>query len=379
MALATLLAMAVGLAALVAVALALVSCQQRREAKQHCAATNIPSAKGAWPLLGHAVAFRRAPDQFVAEQCRSVGPIFRVNLAGKRMVVVARSPQLLRQVAWQPERVLSAREAVAMVGFEQMLGAFSVRRGTDLHRTILKDMLRADHGGLAAHLPRLLASLRAAAMLELQRLGDAGGRSSSTTPAAVRVPDLLAFVRRCVLRATVERLLGSAFLRVAGSGFLDEFTAFQDAVEEATAKAAVLARRVALPLVLWPVQRWRERLAASVVQYLRAAHTETNAASLSGAVDHTTDQPLGPWLQHIMGEETGLMPDDAAQLVLSLLFAAHKNPAIGAAQVRGGVVMCGVGLRWEVWWGVEGCVVHRGWLTCGMPRRCVFMQWRAHA
>ena len=55
-----------------------------------------------------------------------------------------------------------------------------------------------------------------------------------------RVPDLFALVRVVALRISVERLIGPGVLRAAGAAFLDAFMAFQDQLEDATAKAAVL-------------------------------------------------------------------------------------------------------------------------------------------
>ena len=59
----------------------------------------IPWATGAVPVLGHALAYQQGPADFVAAQCRAVGPVFRVNLAGKRMVVVGASRAAARRVA----------------------------------------------------------------------------------------------------------------------------------------------------------------------------------------------------------------------------------------------------------------------------------------
>ena len=60
--------------------------------------TPIPFASGAVPLLGHALAYKRDAPGFLAARCAEHGPIFRVNLAGKRMVVIGPCRAALRQV-----------------------------------------------------------------------------------------------------------------------------------------------------------------------------------------------------------------------------------------------------------------------------------------
>ena len=64
----------------------------------------------------------------------------------------------------------------------------------------------------------------------------------------------------------------------------DELLFVQDAVEDATAKAAVLPRFLSLPLVLWPCRT--KRLAVS--KTLSTAIDAAMAANPSGA---------GPWLR----------------------------------------------------------------------------------
>ena len=73
---------------------------------------NIPWATGAIPLLGHALAYKRDPATFITEQRKLVGDVFRLNLAGKRMIVVAGGAENVRAVAFASERRFSARAAV---------------------------------------------------------------------------------------------------------------------------------------------------------------------------------------------------------------------------------------------------------------------------
>ena len=88
-------------------------------------------APGAVPLLGHALKYKQNPGAFLVSCIQKVGNLFRINLAGKHMVMVC-GPRKQRKVASAPESVLSARQAVADMGFEQMLGHKNVHKGTDI-------------------------------------------------------------------------------------------------------------------------------------------------------------------------------------------------------------------------------------------------------
>lgn len=267
----------------------------------------VPDAAGAVPLLGHALRYKASAPAFLSEQCARVGPVFRINLAGKRMVVVGADRAALAQVATAPEAVLSARRAVQAVGFDEALGEYNVLEGTGFHKQVLKDMLAGPK--LVDEVAPLYDALRRALRLELGKARAPGAR-----PAA-RTPDVLGLVRRCMLRAMIERLLGPALLLEAGASLIDDFMAFQDALEEAIAQASVLPRALSLPLALWPVG-WRRR---ALVARLGAAVGRAREAD-----GH------GPWLRAFRA--AALPPSACGELVVGLLFAAHKNPAIGAAQ-----------------------------------------------
>ena len=115
------------------------------------------------------------------------------------------------------------------------------------------------------------------------------------------------------MRAVLDVLLTPDLLQRDPS-LLSALMWFQDSVEDATAKAAVLPRLLSLPLCLWPMSLSRRRLVRRLRRLL---------GSISG-----TD--CGPWLRAFRSEQLPL--DDAAEFVIGLVFAAHKNPAIGAAQ-----------------------------------------------
>ena len=276
-------------AALVALA-ALALLRRRRKDDEG----NIPWATGARPLLGHALAYKRDPAGFITEQRKLVGDVFRLNLAGKRMIVVAGGAENVKAVAFASERRFSARAAVRDVGFGELLGERNVDAGTDFHARVLRRWRLDD-----AEIAELAAALDEGLDAELT-----GGKE---------VPDLLAAIRGAVLRAVLARLIGGGILERGGKELVDAIVAFQDGVEEATAAAAVLPRWLALPMILWPAARRRRRLETRI------------AAALEGG-----DGAPGPWAT-AFGERK-LPASIAAEFAVGLLFAAHKNPAIASFQ-----------------------------------------------
>ena len=274
-----------------------------------------PKAPGAVPILGHALRYKDDPAGFICSACAKVGPIFRLNLAGKRMLVVGPSATVTKTVATAPTSKLSARQAVADVGFNETLGARNVFTGTSIHKSWIKDAFAA--GRLETEVPALWDALGRSLAHEAMRV-----RRGST------IDDLFGLVRSTVLRAQLERLLGSPILRAAGDNtFIDAFMSFQDAIEDATAKAAVLPRILSLPLVLWPVARRRRELTARLARAMQAAEPLYSAIS---------DATVGSWYRFVRGIGEVEVPHrshaEVAELAIGLLFASHKNPSIGAAQ-----------------------------------------------
>lgn len=235
-------------------ALAVIALLRRR---QNDDTSNIPWATGGVPLLGHALAYKRDPAAFITAQRKAVGDVFRLNLAGKRMIVIAGGAENVKAVAFAPERRFSARAAVRDIGFGELLGERNVDAGTDFHARVLRRW-RLDDAEIA----------------QLAKALDAGLDAELT---GKEVPDLLAAIRGAVLRAVLSRLIGGGCLERGGKQLVDAIVQFQDGVEEATAAAAVLPRWLALPLVLWPAARRRRRLEARI------------AAALEG------DGAPGPW------------------------------------------------------------------------------------
>ena len=292
---------------------------------------NVPNATGSVPLLGHALQYKDDPTGCIRRQEISTGSkIFRVNLAGRRMVIVGSDPDALQQLASQPERTLSSRRAVAELGFEHVLGSLNVYEGTDWHKSILKNHIA---GSLfrETFLPNIFQALRVSIddELLLQQAPTTTTDSSTTNnssnnndPNFVQIPDLFAFVRRCVLRATLDEFVSPLLLQ-KDPRLLADLMAFQDQLEDAIAKSAVLPRFLALPAFLWPVQRIREGLQRRISALLPGIYEQQGSTN-----NHST--VLGPWLKTYLAEKTS--PEVAAEHLIGLIFAAHKNPSIGASQ-----------------------------------------------
>ena len=276
--------------------------------KQRCpAGTRLPPlAPSHLPLIGHALAYKRDPAAFLTRACEVCGPVFRINLAGRCFVVVGSDRSTMRQVACAGEDVLSARAAVLDVGFEQTLGLMNVIVGTDFHRACVQSSFAGSRLGDEAE--PMLRALQRALQFEFSAAAECGGI----------VPDFLQLVRRCVLRSVICRLLGEAVMARLPHHFINTFMAFQDAVETATARAAVLPRWFARIFVLPSVEAQR----ACVRDHLSCA--------IADAWLGDDGSGCGPWLHSF--KKSGTRHADAGELSVGLLFAAHKNPAIGAAQ-----------------------------------------------
>ncbi|CAE7419543.1 CYP714C3 [Symbiodinium sp. CCMP2456] len=268
--------------------------------------TDIPVAEGGLPLLGHALQYQEDPTACIRRQELLVGKVFSLNLAGRRMVVIGSDSEAMKQVTMQPPTVLSAQRAVAEIGFEYLLGSTNVYKGTTFHKRVLKEEI-APKAKLEAMLPTLFQAL-SAGLDEESRL------MRATSEAFLSHPDAFVLVRRCILRASLDVLVSPDLLRRDPS-LLTALMSFQDRVEDATAKSAVLPRFLSLPLCLWPMALSRKRLSRRLRRLMEGS---------------TEGTERGPWLRAFHSEQTS--PEDAADFVIGLVFAAHKNPAIGAAQ-----------------------------------------------
>ena len=239
---------------------------------------------------------RRDPVRFLRKTYERHGPVFTLDLAGIDITLVA-DLKLLRSVLNAPEDRLSSQAALADFGFDVMLGPESLVQGTESHHALLTRERRQWAGDLTT---RMGAAVGAAVRAEL-------------TQAAPRF-EAFDTSRRVALRATLEALV-DAELVARWPRFIDAFMRFQDRLEDATARAMALPRWLGVPLLLSPIARERNRLVAQL------------APDLSGSGS------LSPYVR-CLRERLAPDPDGRvlANVVIGLLFAAHKNAALGAAQ-----------------------------------------------
>lgn len=236
--------------------------------------TNIPWAKGSVPILGHALAYKRCPPEFLRKQKKMLGNVFRIKLAGKTFVVVPPS----RRVLCASEREVSARRAYASIGFEESMGRNNVHVGPDFHKQIIKQGVPT---------------------ISLESIDNALGKIDG---------ELFDVLRRSMLRLVVDSYFGKDFVRAVSSGFVDEFLDFQNKIE--TGIAAALPRPLALVFSLWPVAAARRKLEDGIKEGVLIGD--------------------GPWPKAFRAH--GLSREDAANLTIGILFASHSNQPIAAAQ-----------------------------------------------
>lgn len=321
-------------------------------------------APGAVPVLGHALRYKKDPPGFMvrpqcpttptatftpnfvslpisstthpcapghaaplqAAQVAQLGGVFRVNLAGLKMTICT-DPAAVKAVATAPTSVLSLKHAVSDFGFRDVLGGLNVHLGTDVHRSILKGAVypALDEGGVAD----VLHSIEAAV--------------DRFFPGSEGTVDAVPTLRRVLLSMSIELFIGPKVLDIL-PGFLEEYIRFQDGLEDAIAKATVLPFWLARLVFLAPVERVRKGLEQQLAGCI--------ASMWADDADDAEPSAMGTWTKGLKGMKKSTLPgwktcpadiavdgtqdlvtaDEAASLVVGLLFAAHKNPAIGAAQ-----------------------------------------------
>ncbi|KAL7555491.1 hypothetical protein ACA910_010965 [Epithemia clementina (nom. ined.)] len=271
------------------------------------------------------------------------------------MIVVGANDELQRQVQRQPESTLSLRKAVAQIGFDATLGTQNVFVGTEFHKRLLKDTFYQDWNAFTRIATK---QMNQAFQKELQLLdwfstnlkksnNDNDGDERNNDKRYIHVPDVFTLSRIVILRTILAVFCGTCFVEDRHVFLLKDFMTLQDKIEEATAAAAVLPRRLANWLVLRPTRNFRlqvqEKICIIIVQ-ARARNNKSNkgksSTSASGSVgfpqqnakaaDEETLPYYGPWLMEM--DKHKMEVSVMAELIVGLVFAAHKNPAIGAAQ-----------------------------------------------
>lgn len=281
---------------------------------KHDDGDRVPDAIGGIPILGHALEYKKNPPKFLAKQDAKVGPVFRVNLAGRQMIIIGNSPKAMKQVATLPSSIMSSELAVADIGFEQTLGKLNVFKGTNWHKAIIKEEIISGDKFSNYFTPLIRSSLASSLEKELMPMS----RLCKNEGEKIEIADLFLFVRRSVTRVVLLDMIGLKMDDETEENILSELMNLQDDIEDSTAKAAVMNKRIAKLLILKPVQRKRERLENKLSKIVENSWSETS------------DAELKPWLRYFKNEK--IDSKDASSLIIGLMFAAHKNPSIGAAQ-----------------------------------------------
>lgn len=142
------------------------------------------------------------------------------------------------------------------------------------------------------------------------------------------ITDFLATTRRVILQAVTFEMIGcsvvNAYNTIYKSDFVSDFMVFQDLVEECTAKAAVCPEWLASVLFLKDCENKRFILVSKLEEAIRQVTQDNYGA-------------VGKWLFSALdiknnSGERKFKLDELADIIVGLLFAAHKNAAIAAAQ-----------------------------------------------
>jgi hypothetical protein len=223
-------------------------------------------------------------------------------------------------MAFTSERVLSSNAAVADFGFKYTLGDRNVFSGTDVHKKIIKQKYSKK------------ADLEETCQLYWKYLNDSmRDEVACDTGIEVIVEDFFVTVRRVILRTIAYEMIGGPVVDMYNSindaDFISDFMVFQDLVEDCTAKAAVCPAWLSSVMFLKDCEKKRLTIASKLAVAISRA--------LDGNDSDTTS--LGKWLLAVHDmrrlDDTKLYNlEEIADFALGLLFAAHKNPSIAAAQ-----------------------------------------------
>jgi cytochrome P450 len=255
--------------------------------------SGVPQADPSLPLLGNALAFKADSPAFLRDNAARLGPVFELNLAGFRLVLIGDDATLIKQYFRAGEARLSSYQALADVGFADALGHFNVFEAPSIFRTLLREMPAESFRA------RFEASIASCVR-----------RSISTTV------DWLPTVRHWFLVAIVDAMVGDEFLQ-ASADFVDRFQRWQDEYEEAVAKCFV-APRFARPWIMRPIARGRIALRDTL-------------ASFVGARRGATCEP--DFLACLISTRSDDSDAKLADAMISLLTAAPKNTSIAFANM----------------------------------------------
>lgn len=221
------------------------------------------------------------------------------------------------------ERVLSSNAAVADFGFRYTLGDRNVFSGTDVHKRIIKQKYSKKN------------DMECSAQLYWKFLTEAmSSEINGVVGEEVFVPDFMVTCRRIILQTMTYEMIGKRVVEMYGAvnnnaNFVSDFMVFQDLVEDCTAKAAVCPTWLATFLFLNDCQNKRLELVSKIEN------------AISRALDSSEgdeDDSMGRWLLsvHALTKDDNISKlytlNDIADFTVGLMFAAHKNASIAAAQ-----------------------------------------------
>ena len=173
----------------------------------------VPMSSGGIPILGHATLFKKNPPSFLKSVQDKDGPVFRINLAGRDMVIIGDDEKARKQVQFAAPSVLSSTQAVADVGFDYALSQRSIDFGTLFHKHVLKHYFYRGDGSKLFEEAIRDATERAfeqetspGAPCVVTRRDTAGNGAEGTS---VVVNDLIQFSRRMTTRVSIAVFCGS--------------------------------------------------------------------------------------------------------------------------------------------------------------------------
>jgi hypothetical protein len=151
-------------------------------------------------------------------------------MAGKQMILVCGGGNgagtkdemsITKQLANMPESILSAQQAVADIGFEQTLGWLNVHEGTQVHKRIIKGYMmqqqqqqqHQQRGGNNNNIWK--EALQHALQQQLPK------QQQSKNPPLMM--DFFPLIRRVMLQATIDVMIGTFFLDGWDYDFLHSF------------------------------------------------------------------------------------------------------------------------------------------------------------
>jgi hypothetical protein len=262
-----------------------------------------------------------------------------INLAGMKTYILT-SDSLLKQFdsISNSSQILSNHEAINDFGFGYTLGEFNVFHGTDIHKFVIKTYLTSS-SNLQKILPSFSEAIRQRFFSEILSLSSITISHASSAAQKrtedLTVPNFLHFIRRVILGSIIETFISPHFMsyysRLLSSSsstcdVIDDFMAFQDEIETATATAAVLPRWLAALVCLQRCQANRMALVKRFQIVIQAITADISSGKLS------MEKGEGIWLRGLRSlrregtEQVSYGTQEMAELFIGLLFAAHKNP-----------------------------------------------------